>query len=340
MPRPPQPLPEGLGDLFSVAEAHAAGVPAGRLRATDLERPFRGVRMTSRPGPDDPGGAAEHDQEAGAGGRPHPPTLDEIARAEVRRQATAYAKVMEPGAFVAGRSAGSLLELPIDPSSELVIGVFAPARAPRRHGIRGIKVVPGLAHVRERDGLRMTTPASTWAMLGAELAVRELVVVGDAIARIPRDKKGTLQPNSQLAAIAQLEQAIAAGRRVGIAKLRAALPLIRTASSSPLESEFRIDAEASHLPAFELDVEIFNRSERRIGISELFHRPTRTAIEIEGDHHRVSRRQWNRDIDKYAAYAAEGIEVVRLTSARIRGPRPSAVGVVRDVLLRRGWRPA
>jgi hypothetical protein len=44
---------------------------------------------------------------------------------------------------------------------------------------------PELANVRMHDGLRMTTPATTWAMLGAELTVRELVTLGDSFVRIP-----------------------------------------------------------------------------------------------------------------------------------------------------------
>lgn len=59
----------------------------------------------------------------------------------------------------------------------------------------------------------------------------------------------------------------------------------------------------------------------------------------QGDHHRTARQQWNRDIEKYAAYASHGWEVVRLTSAHIRGWQPRGVEVVRATLLRRGWRP-
>ncbi|WCM55504.1 hypothetical protein JRG78_11340 [Microbacterium sp. EF45047] len=47
--RSPQPLPEGLGRRFSVQQARDAGVGAGRLRRTDLDRPFHGVRTRRQP---------------------------------------------------------------------------------------------------------------------------------------------------------------------------------------------------------------------------------------------------------------------------------------------------
>ena len=73
----------------------------------------------------------------------------------------------------------------------------------------------------------------------------------------------------------------------------------------------------------------------RIGITEFVYRRQRVVVEVEGDHHRTSRAQWNRDIDKYAAYAAEGWEVVRLTSRHVRGGQ--ATPIVSQVLRRRGW---
>jgi hypothetical protein len=176
-------------------------------------------------------------------------------------------------------------------------------------------------------------------MLGAELGVRDLVVLGDSIVRVPRSDRGVLLPDECLGTIAELDHAVAAGRRVGIAKLRDALHLIRVGSASPLETEYRLDAAEAGLPDPELDVEIRDGGGKLLGISEVVYRRCRTVVEIEGDHHRTDRRQWNHDIDKYAAYAAEGWEVVRLTSQHIRGPQPRAVGVVRSVLLRRGWTP-
>ncbi|MDL5350211.1 hypothetical protein [Microbacterium sp. zg-YB36] len=324
----PAPLPPGLGDVFARADAVAAGVTARRLRARDLQAPFRGSRERMPPAPDREAAASEVE----------PATLDVVFREQVLRCARAYVPVMAPHAFFAARTAAVIHGLPLEPGEDLDVAVVAPHRAPRRRGIRGTKVDAALVAVREHAGLRVTSPASTWAMLGAELGVRELVRLGDAIVRVPRDAGGAPLPQERLGSLAQLTAAAAAGRRRGAASLREALTLIRVGSSSPLETDFRLDAAAAGLPEPELDVEIRDRRGRLLGISEFAYPQFCTVVEVEGDHHRTNRRQWNRDIEKYAAYVAEGWEVVRLTSLHIRGRHPRAVDIVAGVLRRHGWR--
>lgn len=290
------------------------------MRARDLETPFRGVRTMV------------HSVDDGAS-RDEPLDRDRRKREAVLRAAHAYRLVMPAHAFFAGRTAAVIYGLPVAHGEELEVAVHAPARATRRHGIHCVKVAPHLASIREYMGLRLSSPASTWAMLGATLTERELVIVGDAVVRVPRDDRG--RPTSSLATIDELERATAAGTRRGVARLRATAPLVRVGSASPLETEYRLDAGAAGLPIPELDVEIRDACGRLLGITEFVYRRYRVLVEVEGDHHRTSRLQWVRDIEKYAAYVAEGWEVVRLTSAHVRGGR--APSMVREVLSRHGW---
>jgi hypothetical protein len=328
MPRRAAPLPDELAESFGVSRARGTGVTAGRLRAKDLDRPFRGTRL--RP----PVRAAEVAE-------PEPLAFDREVHRAVMRRAGAYAHVMPAHAFFAGRTAAVVYKLPVshDPSGELWVAVHAPARALRAEGVHGMKVSPTLASVRAWDGLRVSSPASTWAMLSNELTVRELIIVGDAVVRIPRDGRGQAQPHRRLASIEQLRQAASAPWRRGRAALDEALESIRVGSMSPLETDFRLGAVAGGLPEPDLDVEVRDRHGRLLGISDAVYPQQRTVVEVEGDHHRATKAQWNRDIQKYAAYAAEGWEVLRLTAEHIRGPRREAPAMVRDVLLRRGWRP-
>ncbi|MGF2948885.1 hypothetical protein [Microbacterium alcoholitolerans] len=245
---------------------------------------------------------------------------------------------MAPGAFICGLSAAAIYQYPADDPGDRDVGVFAPQRAPRGKGVRGRKVEPHLAFVRTWHGLPITTPASTWAMLGRELSERKLVILADAILQVPRDKYGTQHPEQRGATREQLQAALDAGRRVGLPRLRSALARARVGSSSPLETEYRLDAEDAGLPTPELDVEIRDARGRRVGISEIVYRDYRIIVEIEGDHHRTSRWQWNRDIQKYRDYADAGWEVVRITSMDIRTTR-RAVDIVRMALVRRGWNP-
>jgi hypothetical protein len=327
MSRHPRALPAELGTAFTPAQARAEGVTARRLRARDLERPFRGLSVVR------PTGQEEEPEDTS------PSARAQAQRAEVLRLARLYQPLMVQHAFFIGRTAAVLHRLPVDPAEHLEVGVCAPHRAPRRQGITGRQIAPQLVAVREIEGLRVTGPVSTWATLATKLSVRELIAVGDAIVRVPRDSWGRRRPEQALSTIDQLHAVVASGRRPGLRELREALPLIRVGSASPLETDYRVDAEAAGLPAAELDVEIRDGVGRLLGISEFFYREFGLVVEVEGDHHRTSREQWNRDIEKYAAYTAIGVETVRLTSAHIRGANPRAAGMVRAALIRRGWRP-
>lgn len=320
MPRP-RPLPPQLGSAFSTADALAAGATHRRLRAKDLDRPFHGARRRKA--------ITEADAEG-------PLASDRRRRAETLERARAYATVMPAGSFFCGRTAACLRGAPINPGERLDVACFTPAHGPRGRGIRGRKVAPHLATVEMIDGLPMTSPATTWAMLGRELSERDLVILGDAFVRVPRDHHGRLLPASCLATVDELRAALDAGPRPGsAARLRRALDQVRVGSASPPETEFRLDAAAAGLPEPELDVEIRSDDGRLLGISEIAFPRFRTAVEIEGDHHRVSREQWDRDIAKYEAYESAGWHPVRLTTRHIRHSR-HGISIVAAALQVRG----
>ncbi|WEK60972.1 MAG: hypothetical protein P0Y60_16975 [Candidatus Microbacterium colombiense] len=327
MSRPPLALPSSLGPVFTPEQARAAGVTARRLRARDLVHVHRGLLAIASL---DEGEEEEVDLE--------PFARDRAMRTRTLARAQMYRPLMVAHAFFCGRTAAGIWQLPVECDGPLEVAVPAPHRAPRRRGIAGRQVAAHLVTVRDRDGLRLASPASTWATLGDELSVRELVVVGDAAVHIPRDASARRRPDRALATIEQLQSAAAAGTRRGVHRLRAAVAQVCTASASPLETEFRLDAAAAGLPMPTLDMVVRDRRGELIGVTEVAYPEWKVLVEIEGDHHRTSRRQWNRDIEKYAAYVAEGYEVVRLTSAHVRGARPVAVRVVREALARHGWR--
>lgn len=324
----PRPLPTELPSSFSTAEALAAGVTPRRLRAKDLASPFRGTRRRL---PED---RATRDTRSDADDTPY--ADDAAHRADHLSAMRMFATVMESGTFFSGRTAAYAYGVPLDPGDALEVATFAPRRAPLRRGIRGRKVAPHLATVRMHEGMPVSSPASTWAMLATELTERELVVVGDALVRIPRDRFGRQHPELRLATIEHLQSAVDAGPRPGRPKLRAALAMIRVGSSSPLETEYRLDADAAGLPTPSLDREIRDDRGRLLGISEIVYEEYRVVVEIEGDHHRTSRRQWHRDIEKYRDYADAGWHVVRLTSSHLR-PARIGLSIVAQALQNRGW---
>lgn len=327
MSHPPRPLPPHLGAQFSTMYAREQGVSKRRLRSQDLESPFHGVRCV-------PAGTAPEEEDADTA----PYAERRRKRREVMRKMRAYATVMPEGSFFCGRTAAIAYDAWIDHPDELEVAAFSPQRAPRAKGIKGRKTAPRLASVRHHAGFAVSSPASTWAMLARDVTLRELVAIGDAIVLEPRDKYGTKHPDQALATIVELRAATDAGPRPpATAKLHAALDLVRIGSSSPLETDFRLDAAAGGLPIPALDVEVRGPNGRLLGISEFMFQAYQVVVEVEGDHHRTTRKQWNRDIEKYHAYADAGLEVVRLTSTHIRGRWPRAVAIVADALRRHGW---
>jgi hypothetical protein len=327
MSREPRPLPSGLGSAFRVSTARRAGASIGRMRATDLERPFWGVRTVRVHG--------EVREMRGSGGSQQAREVNALARIE------AYAPRMSPLGFFSHLSAARLLGVPLPwtDGEPVHVSVLRPHRAPRGAGVRGHEIDGRLVSVRLIDGMRVASPASTWAQLGPALNLRDLVALGDAMVRIPRVPGGGRgDPTSALATVEELQGAISVGRRLGAAKLREALPLIRVGAASRPESHLRLELLDHGLPEPELDREVRNGAGCLLGISELAYPQWKVAVEYEGDHHRSSAAQWNRDIEKYEHYASEGWAVVRITAEHLYGDRPRAADRVRAVLLERGWR--
>lgn len=324
MPRTPRPLPTSLSSGFTTAQARAAGVSPRRLRAGDLERPFHGARLRPLTLPFDDAA---------------PLAQDRRMRQLVRARAEAAAGVLTPSAAFTGWTAAAAWGAPLpdgfDPERDLDVVTPHPHRAPRGRGVHGRELRAHLFSTVTHEGLRVTSPASTWALLAAELSPRWLTIVGDYLVRVPRCDRGIPQPHRQLTMPETLARAAHETGRRHRARMEAALDDIRVGSFSRLETEYRLDASAAGLPDLEIDVEIRDAHGRLLGIADGVYARYGVIVEIEGDHHRTSRRQWNRDIDRLAAFAAEGWEVIRLTAARIRGG--SACALVAQALRRHGW---
>jgi hypothetical protein len=259
----------------------------------------------------------------------------------VLRAARAYQLVQPKGAFITGRSAAVVFGAPVRPGPLLEVGVVSPQRAPRAKGVHGRRIADHLVDVIEHDGLAISSPATTWAMLCRGMTVRELVQIGDWMVRVPRDARGTPHPAGRLATPDDLRAAAEAGPRPpGTQRLRAALERISVGSSSPRETDFRLAWLDAGLPAPTLDCVIRDHSRRMLGISEFLFEEYGVVVEIEGDHHRTSRDQWNRDIQKYRDYEEVGLTVVRITAADQYGDDSKAIALVRAALQRRGWTPS
>ncbi|MGJ0202559.1 hypothetical protein NHL51_00145 [Leucobacter sp. gxy201] len=323
MARHLDPLPRTLGAAFTAAEARALGLGSRRLNAVDVVRLAPGYYARA-PLPLWPGDAATG----------HPA---ERWRQYQRAVAKLIGPLLPGGVFFAGRTAAAIHRLPV-PAPRALPQAGPAGREPavvanlalalggidlgchtraKRLDSRGFAMqVVQAAHVTvvARGALRVTDPASTWAMLAPKLGRGDAVALGDAVireARIPGTARLERPPHAE---IAELERLAAMPRRPGGPALRQMLALLSPHSASPPESLIRLLLLDWGLPEPRLDYDVTSPSGRLLGASEFAYPEYRFAIEYEGDHHRVEARQWNRDIEKYHDYREHGWEVFRVTS--------------------------
>ncbi|WP_344785184.1 endonuclease domain-containing protein [Microbacterium kribbense] len=248
----------------------------------------------------------------------------------IHQRAAEYTPIMAPGAFFCGITAAVLWDAPLpgrlfERSEEwlcfdtevLEVGVLWSGRAPRGRGVSGHALRPTLIAARTHpvSGLRLTSPAATWGMLGPILQNSyDLVAVADHFVRVARPPVSMpdREMPAALATIDQLAAALAAGRRPGVARLRDALGRVRTGSASRPETWTRLTLVDAGLPEPTLDHDAFDGNGEFLGRVDMAYPRWRIAVEYEGEHHSTG-AQWERDVERYARLEAAGWRVIRVT---------------------------
>ena len=318
------PLPAGLGSVFTVAEARIAGVPRSRLRALDLDAPFRGLRVMCDAIPAPPAQRSKA----------------EAAAAAIRANALLYARVMPGNQFFSHVTAAVLWGLPL-PSRILTdafgrprmldVAVRAPLRHPRHDGVLGHQVKQRSVAVvhHATHGVPLTSPAFTWVMLAAIVRDEyDLVAIADGVVR-EQMFSGDPQP---LGTLELLESAVWSGRRVGITALREALPRVRTRSASRMETRCRLILVDAGLAEPLLNFAVLDSVGQLIAVADLAYPRLKIAIEYEGEHHLRDPRQWAKDIARYEALARAGWFVIRVTKDDVFDGRAGLIRRVRSAV--------
>lgn len=187
------------------------------------------------------------------------------------------------------------------------VTVEAPSRAPQIAGVVGHSA-RRLAPDR-RTGLPLTGPEHTWLDLASVLRRTELVAVGDYLLACDLASSESLAHEIESSA----------GRR-GIATARLALPLIRQGAESPAESVFRVLLHDEGLAPPCLNYRIHARDGQFVARVDMAYPDQRLVVEYEGDHHRVERRQWHKDIRRQGALEDLGWRVIRVTASDLADP--------------------
>lgn len=292
--------------VFRVADALREGAPRRAIDSPRLDRPFTGLRAE----PSDTDGS---DRDA------HPA---EVRGDRAKRAARLFAAHMHEGEFFSHLTAALLWDLPLPPVDvdRIDVSVLAPGRAPRGRGVRGHQLSgKQVTVVNGPDGLRSTSPASTWAQLGDDVRhPYDLAAIADALLvthRVAGPFGRVLR--GPLAGRAELESELRRGRRRGIRSLEEALGRARPGAVSRPETWCRLTIVDAGLPEPVLDHDVYDDAGVFVGCVDLAYPGLRIAIEYEGDHHRVDLRQWNRDIAKHDRLAELGWRVIRVTRTMV-----------------------
>jgi hypothetical protein len=273
---PARPLDPALGGVFRVADALAGGETPKRMRAGDLATPFRGIRTTT----------------------PVP---------AIR----AYTPRLRPGDRFSHTTAAQLWGAPLprefEDAPEVHIASTLAQRV-RASGCIGHESVP-LDPV-ERSGVPVSDPAQTLLECATLLALGDLVAVVDHLVLVPR----ILDPADPRphATRAGLAERLAASRGHGVRLARHAVALARDGVESPMETRLRLLLGRAGLPEPECGYELRRPDGSRIGWFDLAWPAHRVIAEYDGDIHRTSTRQYERDIGRFDAAAELGWRVVRV----------------------------
>ncbi|MCS6711356.1 hypothetical protein JSY14_04730 [Brachybacterium sp. EF45031] len=308
MARRPTPLPDALpSPVFTTVDALSLGIPAHRLLARDVQRLRTGLYLR-----------------AGLTAGPLA-----VAQALCRN---------DPSVVVVGTSAARCWGMPLPrwiSAWPLTLAIPPSSRRESDDLVRWVRRRLDETRVIHRDGVRILDRVGTWASLGSELSVMDLVVIADHLLRRPRacHEGGRTAP---YATRDQLEQALEATPGIGRPRAREALALARVGSDSPMETRLRLALRAAGLPEPVLNQPV---DEAELGPTPDMMWPRfRVAAEYDGDHH-LTREQRDRDILRAERFRRLGWLVVLITSRDMqRGARP-AVARVEAALRERGWEP-
>lgn len=277
----PTPLPPELrGSAIRTSTASDHALTRWRLRAKDIDHPYRGVSAVG------------------------------LDLAAMRDLAAAFLPVMEHGQTFSHTTALALHGAPLPTlPRDLHVSVAFPRTPPRRPGVRGHSLTDAPAMF--LDGMPVAPAVVAWAQSASLLAREDLVAVGDHIVLDAR--------REPLGSLDQLQQIAEAWRgRHGSARLAWAAPRVRVGVRSRPETHLRLLLVRSGLPepcvAYPVTV-----AGGIVLHPDIAYPDQRLALEYEGDGHR-SRAEWERDIERRELLADVDWRTIRVTSMHLRDP--------------------
>lgn len=239
------------------------------------------------------------------------------------------------GQLLSHRSAALLWGAPMPwvGTPTLHVTALRPAAIPRVQNVKGHTIEVDRCGAARLGGLRVTDPATTWAML-ADLPLPRLVAVGDYFVRVYREGWGRRHVGQPpLATIDELTRVVSLGRWRGQPRLQEALEYVREDSWSPRESMVRLLLVQAGLPEPCLNRDVFE-GDYFLGCVDMIYAEFKVAIEYQGEHHSAT---YTEDVERLARLRAAGWIVIEVTKRLAANPG-ELVRRVTAALRERGWR--
>jgi very-short-patch-repair endonuclease len=291
------PLPETLrGRAFTTTTAQELGLGRGRLAGADLERPFHRIRTSG-----------------------------------VLSRVDAYAPLLRPGDRFSHTTAAALWGAPLPREFDDRLHVSAPpgARAPRSRGVIGHEASGPTA---SRRNLPVSAPGAMFLECARLLDLDDLVAVGDHLVLEPRQlDPADCRPHLGRADLLSLVTR-STGR--GVVRAREAARLVRPGVESPMETRLRLLLIGAGLPEPLCGYALRSPRGTHIGFFDLAWPERRVIAEYDGDQHRTSSRQYDRDITRFDRAAEAGWTVVRVRARGVLRAPADTVARVRRALAR------
>ena len=158
------------------------------------------------------------------------------------------------------------------------------------------------------DGITVTTPARTALDIACRNPLNSAVASLDALARATR------LPMTEVATLAQRHS----GRR-GIRRGRRAIALVDPGAESPRETWLRLLLIRAGFPAPATQITVRNEYGVPVASVDMGWERLKIAAEYDGEHHRMTRRQFDHDIHRAEILNELGWIHIRVTAADVEG---------------------
>jgi hypothetical protein len=180
----------------------------------------------------------------------------------------------------------------------------------------------------------VSDPITAFLESATVLDLDGLVAVGDHLVLDPR----VLDPNEDrpYALLKELRERVNEAHGRGVVRARAAASLVRSGVESPRETALRLMLARAGFPQPECGFELTDGT-RRVGFFDLAWPEFKVIAEYDGDQHRESTSQYERDIRRFDAAADIDWRVIRVRKWGLGAGQSDTIARVDRALARAGW---